>query len=578
MKIKAIVASQGMSVAPALVFLLPRPADPNLTVELEMIGTELDNFQKVHRRLDAIYTEKCTYLENSNKKSQAEVLSVQHTMLLDKQFVDGVKENIGRGYSAQAAVQRESDSRCAFFESLEDPFFKERAFDVKDLCQRIICELRGEPYHDLAVLDSEVIVVAQDIPPSVMTTTDAAKVKGIATMTGGKTSHTAILAANMQIPAVVGCGEALSVITDGDLVFINGVSGEVETGFDEARLREIQQEIMHYQLRQAQLKEYAHKTTETKDGGKIALFANIMDSKSIDKLLSVGAEGVGLFRTEFLYMDRKVLPDENEQYEAYSSVALKLAGLPVIIRTMDIGGDKKADCLGLEGEENPFLGYRAIRISLDRVDLFMTQLRACLRASVDGNVSIMLPMVSGIDEIRKAKDLLEQAKESLRKDQKKFNDHINLGIMIEIPSAAIMAEELIKQVDFFSIGSNDLTQYTLAADRQNPKVANIYSHFEPAVIRLIRMAVSAANNASKLCGLCGAMASDPLAIPLLLGLGLKEFSVNPASLLQTRKIISEIDIAAAGKLAREALQCSSGKEVVGTIKEYFSELYDEYGD
>jgi phosphotransferase system enzyme I (PtsI) len=578
MKIKAIVASQGMSVAPALVFLLLRPADPNLTVAPEMIGTELDNFQKVHRRLDAIYTEKCAYLENSNKKSQAEVLSVQHTMLLDKQFVDGVKENIGRGYSAQAAVQRESDSRCAFFESLEDPFFKERAFDVKDLCQRIICELRGEPYHDLAVLDSEVIVVAQDIPPSVMTTTDAAKVKGIATMTGGKTSHTAILAANMQIPAVVGCGEALSVITDGDLVFINGVSGEVETGFDEARLREIQQEIMHYQLRQAQLKEYAHKTTETKDGGKIALFANIMDSKSIDKLLSVGAEGVGLFRTEFLYMDRKVLPDENEQYEAYSSVALKLAGLPVIIRTMDIGGDKKADCLGLEGEENPFLGYRAIRISLDRVDLFMTQLRACLRASVDGNVSIMLPMVSGIDEIRKAKDLLEQAKESLRKDQKKFNDHINLGIMIEIPSAAIMAEELIKQVDFFSIGSNDLTQYTLAADRQNPKVANIYSHFEPAVIRLIRMAVSAANNAGKLCGLCGAMASDPLAIPLLLGLGLKEFSVNPASLLQTRKIISEIDIAAAGKLAREALQCSSGKEVVGTIKEYFSELYDEYGD
>lgn len=572
------MASQGMSVAPALVFLLLRPADPNLTVAPEMIGTELDNFQKVHRRLDAIYTEKCAYLENSNKKSQAEVLSVQHTMLLDKQFVDGVKENIGRGYSAQAAVQRESDSRCAFFESLEDPFFKERAFDVKDLCQRIICELRGEPYHDLAVLDSEVIVVAQDIPPSVMTTTDAAKVKGIATMTGGKTSHTAILAANMQIPAVVGCGEALSVITDGDLVFINGVSGEVETGFDEARLREIQQEIMHYQLRQAQLKEYAHKTTETKDGGKIALFANIMDSKSIDKLLSVGAEGVGLFRTEFLYMDRKVLPDENEQYEAYSSVALKLAGLPVIIRTMDIGGDKKADCLGLEGEENPFLGYRAIRISLDRVDLFMTQLRACLRASVDGNVSIMLPMVSGIDEIRKAKDLLEQAKESLRKDQKKFNDHINLGIMIEIPSAAIMAEELIKQVDFFSIGSNDLTQYTLAADRQNPKVANIYSHFEPAVIRLIRMAVSAANNAGKLCGLCGAMASDPLAIPLLLGLGLKEFSVNPASLLQTRKIISEIDIAAAGKLAREALQCSSGKEVVGTIKEYFSELYDEYGD
>lgn len=574
MKIKAIVASEGMSVAPALVFLLLQPADPNITVASGMIEAERDKFIKVHERLNANYAEQCARLENAQLKNQAEVLSIQHTMLMDNEFIDSIKENIAKGYSAQAAVQRESDSRCAFFESLDDSYFKDRVFDVKDLCQRLICELRGEQYRDLSTLNNDVIVIARDLPPSVMSTIDAGKVKGIATMTGGKTSHTAILAANMRIPALVGCGDAISGISDGDMVFINGVSGEVETGFDNAGFKEIEKEIERYQLRQTQLKEYAHKSTVTKDGEKISLYANIMDSKSNDQLLSVGAEGVGLFRTEFLYMNRNTVPSEDEQYEAYSSVASKLKGLPVIIRTMDVGGDKKAECLGLEDEENPFLGYRAIRISLDRVDLFLTQLRACLRASADGNVMIMVPMVSRVDEVVKAKNLLEQAKESLKKENKSFNEHINMGIMVEVPSAAIMADELIRHVDFFSIGSNDLTQYTLAVDRLNPKVANIYNHFSPAVIRLIHTAVSAANNAGKLCGLCGAMAGDPVAIPLLLGLGLRELSVNPASLLQTRKIISEIDLTNAAKMAQRTLGCNSDTEVIGVIKEFFGEIYD----
>lgn len=577
MKIKAIAASQGMALAPALVFFPPQPADPNISVAPELIEAELDGFQKAHSRLAAIYAEQCARLEKASRKNHAEVLSIQHTMLMDKEFIDSIKSSIRQGYSAQAAVQRESDSRSAIFESLDDPYFKDRVFDVKDLCQRLICELRGEPYQDIAELENEVIIIARDLPPSVMSTIDADKVKGIATMAGGKTSHTAILAANMGIPALVGCGDILSGIADGDLVFINGVSGELETGFDNVGINEIKKEVEHYQLRQTRLKEYTHRPTVTKDGEKIALFANITDPKSNDQLLSIGAEGVGLFRTEFLYMDRKNVPSEDEQYEVYSSVALKLAGLPVIIRTMDIGGDKKAECLGLEDEDNPFLGYRALRISLDRVELFMTQLRACLRASADGNVMLMLPMVSGIDEVIKAKDLLEQAKESLRKENKRFNEHIKIGIMVEVPSAAIMADELIKEVDFFSIGSNDLTQYTLAADRLNPKVAHIYNHFSPAVVRLIDQAVSAANNAGKLCGLCGAMASDPLAIPLLLGLGLKELSVNPASLLQTRKIISEIDLILATKMARRALRSISAKEVIGAIKESFGEIYVNMG-
>lgn len=578
MNIKGTVASQGMAVAPALVFSPPQPADPNIMVAPESIEAELDNFQKAHSRLVAIYAEQCARLEKASRKNQAEVLSIQHTMLMDNEFIGAIKENIRKGYSALAAVQRESDAKCAFFESLDDSYFRDRVFDVKDLCQRLICELRGEPYHDLAGLENKVIIIARDLPPSVMSTIDADKVKGIATMAGGKTSHTAILAANMRIPALVGCGDALSGIADGDLVFINGVSGKIETGFDELRFNEIAKEVESYKLREVQLQEYANQPTVTKDGVKIALLANIMDSKSVNQLLAVGAEGVGLFRTEFLYMDRKNVPDEDEQYEAYSSVAKKLERLPVIIRTMDIGGDKKAECLNLEDEENPFLGYRALRISLDCVELFMTQLRACLRASADGNVLVMLPMVSTIDEVRQAKGLLEQAKESLKKENQRFNEHIKIGIMIEVPSAVIMADELIKEVDFFSIGSNDLTQYTLAADRLNQKVANIYNHFDPAVVRLIDKAVSATNNAGKLCGLCGAMAGDPLAIPLLLGLGVKELSVNPVSLLQTRKIISEIELTLATEMARRALKCNNAKEVIGVIKESFGAIYNEYGE
>lgn len=578
MKIKGIIASRGMAVAPVLVFMPPQPADPNIVVGSELIEMELDSFQKAHSRLAAIYAEHCKRLEETSRKNQAEVLSIQRTMLMDKEFINAIKENIRKGYSAQAAVQRESDAKCALFESLDDSYFIDRVFDVKDLGQRLICELRDEPYHDLAGLENEVIIIARDLPPSVMSTIAADKVMGIATMAGGKTSHTAILAANMGIPALVGCGDSLSGIADGDLVFINGVSGIIETGFDRLRLNEILEEVEHYKLRQVELSKYARQATVTKDGTKIALLANIMDSKSNNELLAVGAEGIGLFRTEFLYMDRKNVPGEDEQYEAYSSVAMKLAGLPVIIRTMDIGGDKKAECLDLMDEENPFLGYRALRISLDRLDLFMPQLRACLRASADDNVMIMLPMVSSIDEVEQGKRLIEEAKESLKKENMRFNEQIKIGIMIEVPSAAIMADELIKEVDFFSIGSNDLTQYTLAADRLNPKVANIYNYFNPAVIRLIDKAVSAANNAGKLCGLCGAMAGDPLAIPLLLGIGIKELSVNPASLLQTRKVISEIDLTFATKVARQTLNCNSAKEVIGVIKNSFSAIYDEYGD
>ena len=399
MKIRGIVASQGLAVAPAMKYSLPKPADSNQKVALERIGMELAKFSQAYQSLVSYYREKCALLERQNLKDQAEILSIQHTMLMDPEFIRNIKENIEKGYAASAAVQRESEAKSALFAAMEDHYFRDRVYDVQDLCQRIICELRGEVYKDLSVLDEEVVVIAYDIPPSVMSTLDASRVRGIVTVAGGKTSHTAILAAEMKIPAIVGCGDPVFQISDGELVFVNALTGEVETGFDQIGFEEIKRKIETYHISQAGLHVYASQPTVTADGQKIALLANIMDAKANDQLLTVGAEGVGLFRTEFLYMDRPVLPSEDEQYQVYSSVATKLAGLPVVIRTMDIGGDKNAACLGLEREENPFLGYRAIRISLDRVDLFMTQLKACLRASADGNVQIMFPMVSELKEI-----------------------------------------------------------------------------------------------------------------------------------------------------------------------------------
>ena len=575
LKITGIVASQGLAVAPALNYSLPKPADPNLKVPPGRIDPELAKFSKAHQSLANYYSEKCALLERQNLKDQAAILSIQHTMLMDREFIKNIKANIEKGYAAAAAVQRESNAKSALFAAMEDNYFRDRVYDVQDLCQRMFCELRGEEYKDLSVLSDEVVVIAYDIPPSVISTIDVDRVKGIVTVAGGKTSHTAILAANMNIPALVGCGDDLFQISDGELVFVNALTGEVETGFDQIRFQEIKRKIKTYQISQAGLHIYASQPTVTADGQKIALFANIMDAKANDQLLAVGAEGVGLFRTEFLYMDRPNLPSEEEQYQAYSSVAIKLAGLPVVIRTMDIGGDKNAECLGLEREENPFLGYRAIRISLDRVDLFMTQLKACLRASADGNVQIMFPMVSELNEIIKAKELLEEAKESLRKEGKRYNPHIKVGMMVEVPSAAIMADEFIKHVDFFSIGSNDLTQYTLAADRMNPKVAQLYNYFTPAVIRLINRTVVTANKAGKACGICGSMASEPLGIPLLLGLGLKELSVNPSALLQTRKLIAQIDLSVAERMALEVMQCNNAQDVVKIIRETFNNIYDE---
>lgn len=574
MNIKGIAASPGMAVSIALVYKTPSPVETDIKVNKQNIKDEFVRFKEAHKILDDFYKEKCQLLEIDGKAVQAEVLSIQHTMLNDSQFIKGIEKQISLGYKAESAVQRETDSRCAFIESIDDEYFKDRAYDVKDLGQRLICQLRGEEYHDLSNLAQEVIVVAEDIPPSVMTAMDTDKVKGIITEIGGKTSHTAILAANMQIPAVVACDTVLRKVRSGQIIFINGTKGFVEIDLDVNAIEKYEKDIEQYKQRSEILNGYRDIETLTKNGQKIQLFANIMDSKSGEKLKSVGAEGVGLYRTEFLYMEKKTPPSEDEQYAAYTSIASMLNGAPVIIRTMDIGGDKKVECLDLNREDNPFLGYRGIRICLDRPELFMVQLRACLRASSKGNVMIMFPMISELNEIIKAKEVVEEAKRSLRTEKQSFNENIKIGIMIEVPSVAILADQLIEHVDFFSIGSNDLTQYTIAADRLNTKVSHLYKQYNPAVLRLIYGAVSAAKNAGKFCGVCGEIGSDPLSIPLVLGLGVSELSINPSFILETRKIISEIDLKKAEKLVQRALLCSSADEVMQLTREFFPTLSD----
>ncbi len=574
MNIKGIAASPGMAVSKALVYRAASPAETDIKVEKENIKDELIRFNEAHKDMDALYKEMCQRLEINGKAVEAEVLSIQRTMLNDSQYINSIRQQISLGYKAETAVQRESDARCASLESMDDDYFKDRAYDVKDLGQRLICQLRKEEYQDLSKLTQEVIVVADDVPPSVMTSMDTHKVKGIITESGGKTSHTAILAGNMQIPAVVACGTVLRKVKSGQSIFINGTKGFAEIDPDAKMIKRYEKDIEQYQQHTEMLKGYRHRETLTKNGQKIHLFANIMDAESGEKLKSAGAEGVGLYRTEFLYMKRKTPPGEDEQYAAYTSIARKLKGAPVIIRTIDIGGDKEVECLDLERENNPFLGYKGIRICLDRPELFMVQLRACLRASAEGNVMIMFPMISELNEIIKAKERVEEVKDRLRAENQPFNENIKIGIMIEVPSAAILADQLIEYVDFFSIGSNDLIQYTVAADRLNPNVAHLYKPFNPAVLRLMYGTVSAAKNAGKFCGVCGEMGSDPLSIPLVLGLGVSELSVNPSLILETRKIISEIDLKEAEKLVQKALLCSSADAVMQLTKACFPRLSD----
>lgn len=517
-----------------------------------------------------------------NRKENADVLEAHLMMLKDPVFLEGFQKAVAHDHqTSEAAVQRVVEEQAAIFESMDNAYFRERAQDIKDIGNRVLNILLGIEAPDLSCLSKPTILVAHDIPPSMMASVDRDNLLGIVTEIGGKTSHTAILASNMGIPAVMGCEgivERMIAYKTDELGWIDGTKGVFRTDLEAAEVADFKQKMALEKEIQASLERLRDVETHTKDGVHVQLVANVMGPDEVDAVLKVGGEGVGLYRTEFLFMDRNSLPTEEEQYQAYRKVVEGMKGNPVIIRTMDIGGDKEVDCLNLEEELNPFLGYRALRICLDRPALFQTQLRAILRASAHGKALIMFPMVSSLNEIRMAKDQVEIAKAQLREAGVAFDEQIAIGIMIEIPSAALIADLLIREVDFFSIGSNDLTQYTVAVDRMNQRIGNLYNCYHPAMLRLIKQVVDAAHNAggSKFAGMCGEMAGDPKATLLLLGLGLQEFSVSPAKILRIRKLICEIDSSYAKQIANKALKLGSALEIEALLENALPEALKPY--
>ncbi len=575
-----IGAAPGLAVAKSLVIRpLPNLTSANRSIERAQIDAELGRFKQAVEHAGGQLEAIIVRARKAGDETKADIVEAQSLMLTDPTLEDGVREKISTQlYSAVRAVEETIAEQADIMAGLDDPYLRERGSDVKDIGSRLASILLGVQEQDLSMLPEEVILVGQEITTSQMASLDVSKVKGIVAEMGGKTSHTAILANNMGIPAVLGCLGILDAIGAGELVGVDGDAGNVETQIDSWRLAEINGDVARRKSIEESLNELVDKPTRTRDGVAVELAANIMDPEGAAKAAELGADGIGLYRTEFLFMDRSAAPMEDEQYEAYAKVLKRMQGKPVIIRTLDIGGDKKIAYLNLPKEENPFLGYRAIRICLQEKALFMTQLRAILRAGVHGRALIMYPMIASLEEVRAANQILQEAKESLRIEGLPFDDDLQAGIMVEIPSAAVMADLLILETAFFSIGSNDLTQYTLAVDRMNEKISKLYNPFQPGVLRLIRTVIETANQAGggKFAGMCGEMASDPVATLLLLGLGLTEFSVNPSALLKIKKIITSVDMAYAREVAAKAMQLSTADEIVSYLSAAIPKELQDY--
>lgn len=495
-------------------------------------------------------------------QKESEILSGQVMMLSDPFMVSQMEDAIQSGSCAEAAVDTVCQMYIEMFSNVEDELMKQCATDIEDIKTRMLRLLLGVESVDMASLPKGTVLAAKDLTPSMTVGLQKENVSAIITEVGGKTSHSAILARALEIPAVLGIPDALQQLTDGQTAIVDGATGQVLTEPDAETLYHYTK-LQEEQLRQkAMLSIYRDKPTTDASGRSYQLYANIGSVMEAQAALENGAEGIGLFRTEFLFMDRPAMPDEEEQLEAYSSVSHLMKGKEVIIRTLDVGGDKEVSYLKMGSEQNPFLGWRAIRYCLSEQPLFKTQLRALLRAGAqERNIKIMLPLVTGVQEIRAARSLLEECKQELSREGLEYDPKIALGVMIETPAAALTADLMAKEADFFSIGTNDLTQYTIAVDRGNAKVEQLYTTLHPAVLRSIRGIIHAAKQAKIPVGMCGESAADPLLIPLLMQFGLDEFSVSASSVLKTRKTISEWNREQVEQVAEQAMQLSTPQEL-----------------
>lgn len=503
-------------------------------------------------------------------ESAAEIILGHIMMMKDPYMCSEIEKQIDAGQCAEAAVEAVCDLFIAMFSAVDDEMTKQRAADVKDIKSEMLALLLGVHTVDLSDLPGGTVLVAKELTPSMTACINKENVVGFITEIGSKTSHAAILARAMEIPAVLSVENATERLKDNSLVIVDGIRGEVLIDPEQETVAEYIQRRMDFEKERAALEKYMGLETLTKDGEKVQLFANIGTPEDASQVIAYDGEGVGLFRTEFLFMDRSTMPDENEQFEAYKKALLIMKNKTVIIRTLDIGGDKEIPYLGLKKEENPFLGFRAVRYCLKNSEMFKTQLRALLRASAYGDLQIMIPLVTGVDELRQVKALIREIQAELDEKVIAYNKDIKVGVMIETPSAAILADVLAKEADFFSIGTNDLTGYTMAVDRGNADVAYLYSAFSPAVLRMLRHIISEGKKAGIPVGMCGEAAADPLLIPLLISFGLDEYSVNPTSLLSTRREISRWSKQEADKIAESVMALETEKQIVSELNRYLN--------
>ena len=568
-----IAASDGIAIAK--VYTLTEPDLSFKKISVEDTDNEISRLEKaLEVSTKEIELIKETALKNLGEE-EAQVFEAHLMVLSDPELVGQVKDAItSQKVNAEHALKEVSDMFISIFAGMEDnPYMQERAADIRDVSKRILANLLGVKIPSPATIKDEVVVVAGDLTPSDTAQLNRQYVKAFVTDIGGRTSHSAIMARSLEIPAIVGTKEITSLAKDGDLIIIDGLSGDVFLNPSDDVVAEYRAKAEAFAAQQAEWEKLKDADTFTKDGHQVELAANIGTPKDLEGVINNGAEGVGLYRTEFLYMDSHDMPTEEDQFEAYKAVLEGMNGKPVVVRTMDIGGDKELPYLPLPHEMNPFLGYRAIRISLNEPEMFRTQLRALLRASVYGKLRIMFPMIATLNDFRGAKALLLEEKAKLVAEGIAVSDDIQVGIMIEIPAAAVLAHQFAKEVDFFSIGTNDLIQYTMAADRMNERVSYLYQPYNPSILTLIKHVIDSAHKEGKWAGMCGEMAGDQTAVPLLVGLGLDEFSMSASSVLKTRSLISKLTLEDMKALADKAInECATVQEVEALVEEAVSKL------
>lgn len=562
--LKGIAASSGIAICKALVIneaevAIEKRDGVDVEQELKSFSKALENSKEEVRRLKEITLKKLG-------QGKAEIFEAHLMMLEDPELITGIEDKIKtEGFNAEYAVKITVDMFITIFEGMANDYMRERAADIKDIGKRLVYNLLGLKLRTLSALEENYIVVAKDLSPSETVQMDHEKVLGFATDIGGRTSHSAIMARSLDIPAVVGLGNITALVKDGDTLIIDGDIGAVYINPEADLVRVYKKKQDMARLEKQELQALLKAESITLDGRRVELAGNIGTPDNVSGVLKNGGEGVGLFRTEFLYMDKEQMPSEEEQFQAYKRVLEEMQNKPVVIRTLDIGGDKKLPYLPIKEELNPFLGYRAIRICLKQRDIFRAQVRALLRASIYGNLKIMFPMIATLEELREAKAFVEEMKQELSLEKVAYSNDVELGIMIEIPSAAIISDVLAKEVDFFSIGTNDLIQYTVAVDRMNENVSYLYSSYNPAVLRLIKTVIDNAHKEGKWVGMCGEMAGDVKLAPVLLGFGLDEFSMSASSILKVRSVIRGIEFRRAKVIAEDVLKMGTAEEIEGYL-------------